>query len=43
MRPITNPLVSQVTVGCVFHGVDLHTIYSAPLVLLFVSSTDTYL
>ena len=43
MFPVTNPFVSQLTVGCVFDGVDLRTVYSASLVFLFVFSTDIYL
>lgn len=34
LSPVTNPVVSQMTVGCVFQGVDVHTLYSALLVLL---------
>lgn len=43
MFPVTNPFVSQLTVGCVFDGVDLRTVYSASLVILLLFSTDIYL
>lgn len=36
MYPITDPIVHKLTVGCVYDGVDLHTIYSAFLVFPFV-------
>jgi len=43
MYPITNPFLRKLGVGCVFNGIDLHTIYSAFPVALFVLSTETYL
>lgn len=35
LSPVTNPFVSKITVGCIFQGVDLRTIYSGLFVLLF--------
>lgn len=43
MHPVTNPIVSKLTVGCIFDGVNLYTVYSAFLVSLSVFSTDIYL